>query len=138
MTDYRRTYVTHHELLVIKSEIMEYIKDIKNYNDQLNGTINNLVMKLNEASRDNKDINKNIENLNSKLFNLEGHVSDITRDKIKYEAKWELIHSIVDFKSASKFFGKIFLYFVFMSLVSVGASDFFHYIKLTIKHYYNL
>lgn len=128
--------LTHH--YVTRSELDGLRHDMRSDFNRLNDSISKLVEQMLRTAVTQErmvivweNTNQRFEETGKRIENLTMTISDIQTERTKYKAKWELLFG---FKSLWTGLLKFFLMIITFSLVSEGGVDFFHWIKLTIKH----
>lgn len=125
------SYVTRGELDGLRS-------DIRADFNRLGDSVGKLVEQMSRSAVTQErmviaweNTNKRFEETGNRMQNLTETITEIQTERTKYKAKWELLFG---FKSLWQALFKFSSMIIVFSLISEGGVDFFHWIKLTIKH----
>jgi hypothetical protein len=114
---------------------------ISNFTD-VTRSIDGLVYHLKNSEERNESTNtRTLEIINQvadKLSVLSVDFNKMAIDKIKSDAKWELIGWFIDLKTIGKAIPKVVFIVLFGSLIAAGTTDFWHWAKIAIKNSFGL
>jgi hypothetical protein len=122
-----------------RSDVSEIRGEVKENFNTLNCSITKLVEQISKNAILQERMTMAWENTNQKLVDtahkiesLTSAVTNLEIERIQYKAKWDFLFK---FKSAWVLAYKLPLMIILFSLLSTGTADFFHWIKLGIKHW---
>lgn len=137
-----------HKNVVTKEEFKELANDIKLDIKMLNKTVGDVLIEIHKNYADHREtvadfraqflaISKESSENSSKIKEIDIQLSSLVKSKVESEAQLQLIKNAFKIGGNIKGLIKFCIYVVLICTASEGFGDFFHWAKLTLKHFLN-